>query len=57
MDNPSPDELVAQKIVDDLIAQRLIIDNDATSLRQRLSDGEMKAEDWIVLASMINVNQ
>jgi hypothetical protein len=57
MESQSPDEQIAQKIVDDLKAKELIDDKQAAILCARLSDGDMKAEDWIALASQIYVNE
>lgn len=42
----SPSQVLAQKIVERLVAEKLLTANDAKQVLVKLADGSMKAEDW-----------
>jgi len=44
----SPSQLLAERVVQRLIAERLLAPGDAARLQSRLIDGKLKAEDWRV---------
>lgn len=43
--NTSSEEL-AQKIIERLVAEKIVTVEEAESLRLKLSEGKMQAEDW-----------
>jgi len=44
----SPSHVLAERIVQRLIAEQLLSSGDAAQLQARLIDGKQKAEDWRV---------
>lgn len=44
MDSPSQD--LAQRIVDKLVAENLVLAADAKAAQSKIADGRMSAEDW-----------
>lgn len=47
--NQTPDELLAQKILDDVRAKKLLTVNQLDELPKKLTSGRMKKEDWQIM--------
>ena len=42
----SPSQVLAQKIVDRLVQEKLLLNEDAKRVVAKLAEGSMEAEDW-----------
>ena len=47
-----PDEIVAEKIVDEFQKRDLIREDKVEDFRQKLSNGDLSVEDWKLMAEL-----